>query len=73
MSPAEIPSAFPSQPCDRTRRVFTESRGEISDGPPGSNYTQVSQLNALTFSLFGLVTGLFCLGLGFTLRVADQS
>lgn len=30
------------QPCDRTRRVFTESHGEISDGPVGSNYTQVS-------------------------------
>lgn len=30
------------QPCDRTRRVFTESHGEISDGPVGSNYTQVN-------------------------------
>lgn len=30
------------QPCDRTRRVFTEAFGEISDGPAGSNYTQVS-------------------------------
>lgn len=30
------------QPCDRTRRVFTESQGEISDGPVGFNYTQVS-------------------------------
>lgn len=29
------------QPCDRTRRVFTEAHGEISDGPAGSNYTQV--------------------------------
>lgn len=29
------------QPCDRTRRVFTEAFGEISDGPAGSNYTQV--------------------------------
>lgn len=30
------------QPCDRSRRVFTEMRGEISNGPPGYNYTQVS-------------------------------
>lgn len=30
------------QPCDRTRRVFTEAFGEISDGPAGSNYTQVT-------------------------------
>lgn len=30
-----------NQPCDRTRRVFTEPYGEISDGPVGSNYTQV--------------------------------
>lgn len=29
------------QPCDRTRRVFTDTYGEISDGPAGSNYTQV--------------------------------
>lgn len=29
-------------PCDRTRRVFTEPQGEISDGPAGYNYTQVS-------------------------------
>lgn len=29
------------QPCDRTRRVFTDTHGEISDGPAGSNYTQV--------------------------------
>lgn len=32
----------PAQPCDRTRRVFTEAYGEISDGPIGFNYTQVS-------------------------------
>lgn len=30
------------QACDRTRRVFTEMQGEISDGPVGYNYTQVS-------------------------------
>lgn len=29
------------QPCDRTRRVFTDVQGEISNGPFGSNYTQV--------------------------------
>lgn len=35
-----------AQPCDRSRRVFTDIQGEISNGPPGYNYTQVS------FSLF---------------------
>lgn len=30
------------QPCDRSRRVFTDVQGEISDGPTGFNYTQVS-------------------------------
>lgn len=30
------------QPCDRSRRVFTDIQGEISNGPPGYNYTQVS-------------------------------
>lgn len=29
-------------PCDRSRRVFTDVQGEISNGPPGFNYTQVS-------------------------------
>ncbi|KAL1124702.1 hypothetical protein AAG570_001326 [Ranatra chinensis] len=29
-------------PCDRSRRVFTDSWGIITDGPPGSNYTQDS-------------------------------
>lgn len=37
------------QPCDRSRRVFTEMRGELSNGPPGYNYTQVS--NKFWFSL----------------------
>lgn len=32
------------QPCDRTRRVFTDMQGEISNGPPGYNYTQVSSI-----------------------------
>lgn len=35
----------PAQPCDRTRRVFTDAYGEISDGPTGFNYTQVSYLD----------------------------
>uniref|UniRef100_A0A182QTX8 Multiple epidermal growth factor-like domains protein 8 n=1 Tax=Anopheles farauti TaxID=69004 RepID=A0A182QTX8_9DIPT len=30
------------QSCDKTRRIFTQSYGEISDGPAGSNYTQDS-------------------------------
>lgn len=30
------------QPCDRSRKVFTDIQGEISNGPPGYNYTQVS-------------------------------
>lgn len=29
-------------PCDKTRRVFTNSWGVITDGPIGSNYTQDS-------------------------------
>lgn len=29
-------------PCDRSRKVFTEPYGEISDGPAGYNYTQDS-------------------------------
>lgn len=29
-------------PCDKTRRVFTDTWGVISDGPVGSNYTQDS-------------------------------
>ncbi|XP_030384738.1 multiple epidermal growth factor-like domains protein 8 [Scaptodrosophila lebanonensis] len=29
-------------PCDRTRKVFTEPFGDISDGPIGYNYTQDS-------------------------------
>ncbi|XP_001814936.2 multiple epidermal growth factor-like domains protein 8 [Tribolium castaneum] len=29
-------------PCDKTRRVFTNSWGVITDGPVGSNYTQDS-------------------------------
>lgn len=39
-----------TQSCDRTRRVFTEILGEISNGPFGSNYTQVSILFVLFFS-----------------------
>lgn len=29
------------QPCDKTRRILTESRGDISDGPISLNYTKV--------------------------------
>lgn len=37
------PQAPPRQlPCDKTRKIFTESWGVISDGPMGSNYTQDS-------------------------------
>lgn len=37
------PQASPKQvPCDKTRKVFTDSWGIISDGPTGSNYTQDS-------------------------------
>lgn len=37
------PQASPKQvPCDKTRKVFTDSWGIISDGPMGSNYTQDS-------------------------------
>lgn len=32
----------PPVPCDRSRKVFTEPFGEISDGPSGHNYTQDS-------------------------------
>lgn len=39
--PTQQQSRQQQQPCDRTRRVFTEAHGEISDGPAGSNYTQV--------------------------------
>ncbi|XP_015608730.1 multiple epidermal growth factor-like domains protein 8 isoform X2 [Cephus cinctus] len=37
------PQVPPKQvPCDKTRKVFTDSWGIISDGPMGSNYTQDS-------------------------------
>lgn len=38
---------IPQQPCDKTRRIFLESYGEISDGPAGSNYTQVCSFISL--------------------------
>lgn len=38
------------QPCDRTRRVYTDVQGEISNGPFGSNYTQVSTFICPYFS-----------------------
>lgn len=40
---ADNPTVVLQQPCDRSRRVFTDVRGEISNGPIGSNYTQVLQ------------------------------
>ncbi|XP_046398520.1 multiple epidermal growth factor-like domains protein 8 [Ischnura elegans] len=54
-----------STPCDRSRKILTESWGVITDGPPGSNYTQDShcewlikannskQFITLTFSSMG--------------------
>lgn len=39
------------QPCDRTRRVYTDVQGEISNGPFGSNYTQVSTFICPYFSV----------------------
>ncbi|XP_050462738.1 multiple epidermal growth factor-like domains protein 8 [Cataglyphis hispanica] len=37
------PQPSPKQvPCDKTRKVFADSWGIISDGPMGSNYTQDS-------------------------------
>lgn len=41
-----------SQPCNRSRRVFTDMQGEIANGPPGYNYTQVRSFIALTFAPF---------------------
>ncbi|XP_054283597.1 multiple epidermal growth factor-like domains protein 8 [Macrosteles quadrilineatus] len=54
-----------SGPCDRTRKVHTDTWGVITDGPPGSNYTQNShcewlikansseQFISLNFTLMG--------------------
>lgn len=39
---SENSSNSQQQPCDRSRRVFTDMQGEISNGPAGYNYTQVS-------------------------------
>jgi len=39
---SEQANPTPSVPCDRSRKVFTEPYGEISDGPSGFNYTQDS-------------------------------
>lgn len=43
-SAAAAAAAAPSAPCDKSRRVFTEPSGVITDGPSNSNYTQVSLL-----------------------------
>lgn len=36
-----VTCAAVTSPCDKSRRIFTESSGIITDGPQGSNYTQV--------------------------------
>lgn len=36
-----ICAAITPAPCDKTRRVFTDQHGTISDGPSGTNYTKV--------------------------------
>ncbi|KAE8741134.1 hypothetical protein FOCC_FOCC013392 [Frankliniella occidentalis] len=37
-----IHAAAQSAPCDKSRKVFTETWGIVTDGPTGSNYTQDS-------------------------------
>lgn len=49
-----LPPSQPQQPCDRTRRVFTETYGEISDGPAGYNYTQVWNLSLILYIIYRL-------------------
>lgn len=49
---SENSTATQPQPCDRTRRVYTDVQGEISNGPFGSNYTQVSRRVLLFVSVF---------------------
>jgi len=59
----EINHSF--EPCDRTRRIFTSSYGEFSDGPTGFNYTQVIIfLNYTNFLLFII----YCIYLFFLLK-----
>lgn len=48
----------PQQPCNRSRRVFTDAQGEISDGPTGSNYTQVS-CNLVFFPPLDLIFSIY--------------
>lgn len=43
--------AASTAPCDKTRRVFTEPSGIITDGPTNSNYTQVCEWEKLVFHL----------------------
>ena len=37
-----VHAAAQSAPCDKSRKVFTESWGIVTDGPTGFNYTQDS-------------------------------
>lgn len=47
------PQVLPKQvPCDKTRKVFSDSWGMISDGPMGSNYTQDSHCEWLIKGIF---------------------
>lgn len=47
------PQVLPKQvPCDKTRKVFTDTWGMISDGPMGSNYTQDSHCEWLIQGIF---------------------
>lgn len=59
------------QPCDRTRRVFTDVQGEISNGPFGSNYTQVSTFFYFVsfFISFHLIPNVHFVVVVMTLRV----
>lgn len=44
-----------SQPCDRSRRIFTEPHGEFSDGPTGYNYTQVRSYSNIIQLIYSLI------------------
>lgn len=53
---AAICAAVTTAPCDKSRRVFTESSGIITDGPSGSNYTQVCAIVCKHFTVRDLVS-----------------
>lgn len=46
-------------PCDKTRKVFTDSWGVISDGPKGANYTQDSHCEWLIKGIFVIFLNLY--------------